>query len=52
LLRRIVSDILFKEVKDPRIGFARTDVELTKDFLSRKGVSILGSSRVQRAWKA
>ncbi|HOK02680.1 MAG TPA: 30S ribosome-binding factor RbfA [Spirochaetota bacterium] len=46
LIRRIVSDIIFKEVKDPRIGFVTvTDVELTKDFSeARIGVSILGSS--------
>jgi len=46
LIRRIVSDIIFKEVKDPRIGFVTvTDAELTKDFSeARIGVSILGSS--------
>jgi len=46
MIRRIVSDIIFKEVKDPRIGFVTvTDVELTKDFSeARIGVSILGSS--------
>ncbi len=50
LIRRIVSDILLKEIKDPRIGFVTiTGVELNKDFSeARIGVSILGESREVR----
>jgi len=46
LIKRIVSDIIFREVKDPRIGFITvTGVELNKDFSeARIGVSILGDS--------
>jgi len=46
LIKRIVSDIIFKEVKDPRIGFVTvTGVELNKDYSeARIGVSILGNS--------
>ena len=46
LIKRIVSDIIFRELKDPRIGFITvTGVELNKDFSeARIGVSILGNS--------
>lgn len=46
LIKRIVSDIIFKEVKDPRIGFITvTGVELSKDYSEAKiGISILGNS--------
>lgn len=46
LIKRIVSDIIFKELKDPRLGFITvTGVELSKDYADAKiGVSILGSS--------
>ena len=46
LIKRIVSDIFLKEVKDPRIGFITfTGVELSKDYSeARIGVSFLGSS--------
>jgi ribosome-binding factor A len=46
LIKRIVSDIFLKEVKDPRIGFLTfTGVELNKDYSeARIGVSFLGSS--------
>jgi ribosome-binding factor A len=46
LIKRIVSDIIFKEVKDPRIGFVTvTGVELNKDYSeARIGISILGDS--------
>lgn len=45
LIRRIVSDIILKELKDPRIGFITvTGVELSRDYAeARIGVSILGS---------
>jgi ribosome-binding factor A len=45
LIKRIVSDIFLKEVKDPRIGFITfTGVELSKDYSeARIGVSFLGS---------
>jgi len=46
LIKRIVSDIIFRELKDPRIGFLTvTGVELNKDYSeARIGVSILGNS--------
>jgi len=46
LIKRIVSDIFLKEVKDPRIGFLTfTGVELNKDYSeARIGVSFLGTS--------
>lgn len=46
LIKRIVSEIIFRELKDPRIGFITvTGVELNKDYTeARIGVSILGSS--------
>jgi ribosome-binding factor A len=46
LIKRIVSEIIFRELKDPRIGFVTiTGVELNKDYTEAKiGVSILGSS--------
>ena len=46
LIKRIVSEIIFRELKDPRIGFVTiTGVELNKDYTeARIGVSILGSS--------
>lgn len=50
LIRRIVSEVIVKEIKDPRIGFVTiTDVELNKDFSeARIGVSIMGSSKEVR----
>ena len=46
LIKRIVSEIIFRELKDPRIGFVTvTGVELSKDLAEAKiGISILGSS--------
>ena len=46
LIKRIVSEIIMRELKDPRIGFVTiTGVELNKDYSEAKiGVSILGSS--------
>lgn len=46
LIKRIVSEIIFRELKDPRIGFVTvTGVELSKDMGEAKiGISILGSS--------
>lgn len=46
LIKRIVSEIIYRELKDPRIGFITiTGVELNKDYSEAKiGVSILGSS--------
>ena len=46
LIKRIVSEIIFRELKDPRIGFVTvTGVELNKDYSEAKiGVSILGST--------
>ncbi len=46
LIKRIVSEIIMRDLKDPRIGFITiTGVELNKDYSeARIGVSILGSS--------
>lgn len=46
LIKRIVSEIIFRELKDPRIGFVTvTGVELSKDMAEAKiGISILGTS--------
>lgn len=46
LIKRIVSEIIFRELKDPRIGFVTvTGVELSKDLAEAKiGISILGNS--------
>ena len=46
LIKRIVSEIILRELKDPRIGFITvTGVELNKDYTEAKiGVSILGTS--------
>lgn len=45
LIRRIVSEIIMRELKDPRIGFVTvTGVELSKDYSEAKiGISILGN---------
>jgi len=47
LIKRIVSELLIKEIKDPRIGFASiTGVKLSSDkTLARIGVSVLGDPR-------
>lgn len=46
-IRRIVSELLIREIKDPRIGFATiTGVELARDYTTaRIGVSVLGEPR-------
>ncbi len=46
LIKRIVSEIIFRELKDPRIGFVTvTGVELSKDYADAKiGISILGNA--------
>lgn len=44
-IRRIVSDLILKEIKDPRIGFVTvTKAELNKDMTHVKiGISVLGN---------
>jgi ribosome-binding factor A len=44
-IRRIVADLIIKEIKDPRIGFATvTKAELNRDMTHVKiGISILGN---------
>ncbi len=46
-IHRLVADLIIKEIKDPRIGFATiTGVTLSKDYsLARVGVSVMGGSR-------
>ena len=45
LIKRIVSEIIMRELKDPRLGFITvTGVELSRDYSEAKiGVSVLGS---------
>ena len=47
LIRRLVSEVLIKEINDPRIGFVTiTQVTLNKDLsIAQVGVSMLGDSR-------
>jgi len=49
-IHRIVSDLLIREIKDPRIGFATvTGVELAGDYSTAKiGISVLGDPRDMR----
>src|ERR1051326_3844285 len=51
LLRREISDIIRREVKDPRIGFVTvTDAEVTRDLTFAKVfVSIMGTEEEQAA---
>ena len=51
LLRREISDIIHREVKDPRIGFVTvTDAEVTGDLSYAKVfVSVLGTAEEQAA---
>jgi ribosome-binding factor A len=44
-IRRIVSDLIIKEIKDPRIGFVTvTKADLNKDMTHVKiGISVLGN---------
>lgn len=46
-IKRIVSELLIREIKDPRIGFITvTGVELAKDYATaRIGISVLGDAR-------
>ena len=46
LIKRIVSELIMKEIKDPRIGFATvTGVNLSKDKKNAKiGISIFGDA--------
>jgi ribosome-binding factor A len=51
LLRREISDIIHRQVKDPRIGFVTvTDAEVSRDLSYAKVfVSVLGTSEEQAA---
>lgn len=50
LIKRVVSEVLLTELKDPRIGFTTvTGVNLSKDYsVAKVGISILGSAREMR----
>jgi len=53
-IRRVVSDLIIKEIKDPRVGFVSiTSVALNRDFSEAKvGVSVLGGPRdIRKAWE-
>ena len=47
LIRRVVSELIIKDIKDPRIGFVTiTGVDLSKDFsVAKIGISIIGTPR-------
>ncbi|PKL41358.1 MAG: ribosome-binding factor A [Spirochaetae bacterium HGW-Spirochaetae-1] len=47
MIRRLISELIIRELKDPRIGFTTiTKVELNKDYSDAKvGVSVLGTPR-------
>ena len=49
-IRRLVSEVMISEMKDPRIGFASiTKVEINKDFsVANIGISVLGSPKERR----
>ena len=49
-IRKIISELLIKEIKDPRIGFMSiSKVELSKDHSTAKvGVSVLGTKHEMR----
>jgi ribosome-binding factor A len=51
LLRREISDIIHRQVKDPRIGFVTvTDAEVSGDLsFAKVFVSVLGTSEEQAA---
>jgi len=45
LIKRVVSELILKEIKDPRIGFMTvTGVTLSRDYsVAEIGISVLGS---------
>ena len=49
-IKRIVADLIIRDIKDPRVGFVTvTGVELSNDKKSAKiGVSILGDNKERR----
>ncbi len=49
-IRRLISEIMIREIKDPRIGFASiTSVKISKDFSTAEvGISVLGTPRERR----
>lgn len=53
-IRRLVSEVLIKEIKDPRIGFVSvTSVSLKNDYSeARVGLSVLGNPRdIRKTWE-
>ena len=50
MVQKLVSEILIKEINDPRIGFISiTDVELNKDFsIAKVGFSVIGKAKELR----
>ena len=49
-IRRLVSEVIINEIKDPRIGFVSiTKVEISKDFsIAKIGISVLGNPKEKR----
>ncbi len=50
LIKRIVSDLILKEIKDPRIGFVTvTGVTLSSDKkYARIGISVIGDGKIEK----
>jgi ribosome-binding factor A len=49
-IKRLISELIIKEIKDPRIGFVSlTGVSLSDDKKSAKvGISVIGSNKERR----
>jgi ribosome-binding factor A len=50
-IKRLISELIIKEIKDPRIGFVSlTGVSLSNDKKSAKvGISVIGSNKERRS---
>jgi ribosome-binding factor A len=50
-IKRLISELIIKEIKDPRIGFVSlTGVSLSNDKKSaRVGISVIGSNKERRS---
>ncbi len=50
-IKRLISELIIKEIKDPRIGFVSlTGVNLSNDKKSaRVGISVIGSNKERRS---
>jgi ribosome-binding factor A len=50
-IKRLISELIIKEIKDPRVGFVSlTGVSLSNDKKSAKvGISVIGSNKERRS---